>query len=58
MMNMLPFRIIQEEMKKLEDLASKSLAICTLDHEEYQKVIGEIFSTRKWRYDVLPGAYS
>jgi hypothetical protein len=30
-------------MKKLDDLARKSLAIRTLDHEEYKKMIQEIF---------------
>ena len=43
MMNMSPSRILQEEMKKIKDLAHKSLAIRTLDHEEYQKIIGQIF---------------
>ena len=43
MMNMYPSRILQDEMNKLEDLSRKSLAIRTLDHEEYQKMIGQIF---------------
>ena len=30
-------------MKKLEDLSCKSLALRTLDREEYQKMIGQIF---------------
>jgi hypothetical protein len=30
-------------MKKLDDLACKSLAIQILDHEEYQNMIGLIF---------------
>jgi len=38
-----PSRILQEEMKKLKDLSSKSLVAQTLDHEEYQKKIRKIF---------------
>ena len=43
MMNTSSSRILQAEMKKLEDLTRKSLAIRILDHEEYQKMIGQIF---------------
>jgi len=43
MMNTSPSRILQEEMKKLEDLAHKLLAMRTLDHEEGQKKIWQIF---------------
>ena len=43
MMNTSTPRILQKEMKKLMDLAHKSLVILTLDHEEYHKIIGQIF---------------
>lgn len=33
----------QEEMKKLEDLAKKSLAVWIFGHEEYKNMIQQIF---------------
>jgi hypothetical protein len=36
-------RILGEEMKKLEDLAKRSLAIRIFDHEEYKNTIQQIF---------------
>jgi hypothetical protein len=36
-------RILGEEMKKLEDLAKKSLATQIFDHEEYKNTIQQIF---------------
>jgi hypothetical protein len=43
MMNTSPSRILQEEMKKLQDLARESLVIQTVDYEEYKRKIGQIF---------------
>ena len=42
-MNMSASRILGEEMKKLEDLAKKSLAVRIFDHEEYKSTIQQIF---------------
>ena len=41
--NMLPSRILEEEMKELKDLADKSLATRILDHEAYGSKIQQIF---------------
>ena len=41
--NALVARILGEEMKKLEDLAKKSLATRIFDHEEYKNTIQLIF---------------
>src|SRR6267378_1020397 len=42
-MNTLVSRVLGEEMKKLEDLAKKSLATRIFDHEEYKSSIQQIF---------------
>ena len=44
---MSPSRILGEEMKKLNDLATKSLAIQILDHEAYGSKIQQIFQRVK-----------
>ena len=44
---MLSFSILGEEMKELEDLADKSLAIQILDHEAYGSKIQQIFQRVK-----------
>ena len=36
-------RMLEEEMKKLEYLAKKSLAVRIFDHEEYKSTIQQIF---------------
>ena len=43
MMNTSASRILQEEMKKLQDLTRESLVIQTVDYEEYKRKIGQIF---------------
>ena len=43
MMNTSASRILQEEMKKLQDLTRESLVIQTVDYEEYKRKIGLIF---------------
>ena len=45
--NVLPSRILGEEMKKLNDLADKSLAIQILDYEAYGPKIQQIFQRVK-----------
>ena len=47
MMNTSPPRILAEEMKKLKDLAEKSLATHILDYEAYGSEIREIFQRVK-----------
>jgi hypothetical protein len=42
-MNTSAARILGEEMKKLEDLAKKSLAVRIFDYEEYKSTIQQIF---------------
>ena len=44
---MLPYRILEEEMKELKDLADKSLATQILDHEAYGPKIQQIFQRIK-----------
>ena len=41
--NMSPSRILGEEMKKLKDLADKSLAVQILDNEAYGTKVQQIF---------------
>jgi hypothetical protein len=43
MVNTSAASVLGEEMKKLEDLAKKSLAVWILDHEEYKSTIQQIF---------------
>ena len=45
--NMSPSRILGEEMKKLSDLANKSLATRILDYEAYRPKIQQIFQRVK-----------
>ena len=45
--NMSPSRILGEEMKKLKDLADKSLTAQILDHEAYGPKIQQIFQRVK-----------
>ena len=44
-MNPLPPRILQEEIKKLEDLTHKWLVAQTPDHEKYKQLVGQIFQS-------------
>ena len=46
-MNISPFRILGEEMKKLNELADKSLATRILDYEAYSPKIQQIFQRVK-----------
>jgi len=47
MINMSTTRILEEEMRKLESLAKKWLTTQILDHENYKKMIQQIFQRVK-----------